>query len=295
MAEQAKTGDVKILAVTTEKPVEGIDAPTLKSLGIDLVFTNWRGIVAPPGAVRRRKQAFIDLLDEDARLRRWKQTLADQGWTDAFQTGDEFKTFLRTRTTGSPGCCANWGWCDEHHPPTTRPRAIAQDVPQRAARRSRSCSWSSAAGRGRRTPVLDAVSRRRAPVGPAGRIPLRRRRAAVSDRRPAGDRRLRGGHGEAEAGEDVDLGHGSDWKTVGLLAAAFVANILLIERLGWPVSGAVLFFGTAYALGSRHLIRNAIISIALSVGTWYLFDLGAGHRPAGRHPQGNPLMDALPN
>jgi putative tricarboxylic transport membrane protein len=87
---------------------------------------------------------------------------------------------------------------------------------------------------------------------------------------------LRGGRGEQEAGEDVDLEHGSDWKTLGLLVVAFVANILLIERLGWPVSGAVLFFGTTFALGSRHLIRNAIISIALSVGTWYLFNLGLG-------------------
>jgi putative tricarboxylic transport membrane protein len=87
---------------------------------------------------------------------------------------------------------------------------------------------------------------------------------------------LRGGRGEQEAGEDVELGHGSDWKTLGLLVVAFVANILLIERLGWPVSGAVLFFGTTFALGSRHLIRNAIISIALSVGTWYLFNLGLG-------------------
>ncbi len=87
---------------------------------------------------------------------------------------------------------------------------------------------------------------------------------------------LRGGRGEQEAGEDVDLGHGSDWKTLGLLVAAFVANILLIERLGWPISGAVLFFGSTYALGSRHLIRNAIISIALSVGTWYLFNLALG-------------------
>ena len=87
---------------------------------------------------------------------------------------------------------------------------------------------------------------------------------------------LRGGRGEAEGGEDVDLAHGSDWRTIGLLVAAFVANVLLIERVGWPVSGAVLFFGTTYALGSRHYVRNAIISIALSVGSWYLFFLGLG-------------------
>jgi putative tricarboxylic transport membrane protein len=93
---------------------------------------------------------------------------------------------------------------------------------------------------------------------------------------------LRGGRGEQEAGEDVDLGHGSDWKTLGLLAASFVANILLIERLGWPISGAVLFFGTTFALGSRHLMRNAIISIVMSVGSWYLFYLGLDIKlPAG--------------
>ena len=61
-----------------------------------------------------------------------------------------------------------------------------------------------------------------------------------------------------------------------MLAGAFVANALLIERIGWPLSGAILFFGTTYALGSRHYIRNAIISLVMSVGSWYLFYAGLG-------------------
>jgi putative tricarboxylic transport membrane protein len=93
---------------------------------------------------------------------------------------------------------------------------------------------------------------------------------------------LRGGHGEAEGGEDVDLSHPSDRPTVLLLAAAFVANVLLIEPAGWPISGAVLFFGAAYALGSRHIVRDVIIAFALSLSTYYLFGqaLGIG-LPAG--------------
>lgn len=87
---------------------------------------------------------------------------------------------------------------------------------------------------------------------------------------------LRGGRGEPEGGEDVDLSHGSDWPTMGLLALAFLANVLLIERAGWPVSGAVLFFGSAYALGSRRVVRDIALSVTLSVGTWYLFVLGLG-------------------
>jgi putative tricarboxylic transport membrane protein len=87
---------------------------------------------------------------------------------------------------------------------------------------------------------------------------------------------LRGRRGEPESGEDIDLTHRNDWRALLLLSAAFLANIALIERAGWPVSGAVLFFGCAYALGSRHFIRDPIIAVALSIGTWYLFDVGLG-------------------
>jgi putative tricarboxylic transport membrane protein len=93
---------------------------------------------------------------------------------------------------------------------------------------------------------------------------------------------LRGGHGESEAGEDVDLSHPSDWRTVLLLIGAFLANVVLIDRIGFPISGAVLFWGAAYALGSRHLLRDPIIALALSVATYLVFSRGLGiGLPAG--------------
>jgi putative tricarboxylic transport membrane protein len=87
---------------------------------------------------------------------------------------------------------------------------------------------------------------------------------------------LRGGRGEPEGGEDIELGGGTDWRTIGMLAAAFVANALLIEPLGWVFSGAILFWGSAFALGSRHYVRDAVIAFALSIGSFYLFALGLG-------------------
>jgi putative tricarboxylic transport membrane protein len=87
---------------------------------------------------------------------------------------------------------------------------------------------------------------------------------------------FRGGRGEPEGGEDVELTGRSDWRTVLLLAAAFVSNALLIESLGWPFSGAILFWGSAFALGSRHYIRDAGIALVLSFGSWYLFAFGLG-------------------
>jgi putative tricarboxylic transport membrane protein len=93
---------------------------------------------------------------------------------------------------------------------------------------------------------------------------------------------LRGGQGEAEGGEDVDLTHPADWKTVLPLAGAFILNILLIDWAGWVISGTVLFWGSVLALGSRHYIRDGIISLALALLTFYGFYLGLGIAlPAG--------------
>ena len=86
----------------------------------------------------------------------------------------------------------------------------------------------------------------------------------------------RGGRGEPEGGEDVELTGRSDWRTVAMLAAAFLANALLIEPLGWVFSGSILFWGSAFALGSRHYVRDAVIAVALSIGSFYLFALGLG-------------------
>jgi putative tricarboxylic transport membrane protein len=92
----------------------------------------------------------------------------------------------------------------------------------------------------------------------------------------------RGGTGEAEAGEDIDVTSPIDWRTVLLLVGAFVVNLALIEPLGWVISGGVLFWGSAFALGSRHHIRNLFIAAALSLTTFYAFAIGLGvNLPAG--------------
>lgn len=92
----------------------------------------------------------------------------------------------------------------------------------------------------------------------------------------------RGGVGEAEGGEDVELDHPADWKTVGILAGAFALNAVLMEPLGWVISGSILFFLSAFALGNRHHVRGLAIGIALSLITFYAFAIGLGvNLPAG--------------
>lgn len=87
---------------------------------------------------------------------------------------------------------------------------------------------------------------------------------------------LRGGAGEPEVDEDVDLSRPSDWRTLALLTAAFVLHALLLRPAGWPVAGAVLFWGTAAALGSRSWPRDGVVSVALAVLVWLVFARGLG-------------------
>ncbi|MGW6459633.1 tripartite tricarboxylate transporter TctB family protein [Streptomyces sp. NPDC055078] len=99
---------------------------------------------------------------------------------------------------------------------------------------------------------------------------------------------MRGGRGEAEGGEDVDLSEPSDWRTVLLLAGVFLGFAVLIGPLGFPISGTLLFWGAAFALGSKHFHRDPLIAAVLSVVTYYVFN-----NLLGVPLPGGPLMGVL--
>ena len=107
--EQAKTGAVRVLAVTSDKPVEGLDAKTLKDQGVDLVFTNWRGVVAAPGIQDADKKKLVDAVTALHGTEQWKKTLADKGWGDAFVVGDDFTAFLKSESERVAGVLQELG------------------------------------------------------------------------------------------------------------------------------------------------------------------------------------------
>ena len=87
---------------------------------------------------------------------------------------------------------------------------------------------------------------------------------------------LRGSVPEAEGGEDVDLRHPADWTTVLKLAGVLLFTVLTISFLWWAISGALLFVGCAWSLGSRTLVRDAIVGVVMAVASWYFFHEGLG-------------------
>jgi putative tricarboxylic transport membrane protein len=92
----------------------------------------------------------------------------------------------------------------------------------------------------------------------------------------------RGSKGEADAGEDIDPDMPSDWRTVGLLVALFVAMILLVDLLGWVIMSSIFFACAATILGSKHYVRNIVIGVLLALASFYAFYSGLGiPLPAG--------------
>lgn len=90
----ADQGRIRIIAVTSDKRLAGLDAPTLKESGVDVVIGNWRGILGAPGMSKEGRAMWLDRYTKLHNTPEWKKTLADQGWTDAFLAGDDFSAFL---------------------------------------------------------------------------------------------------------------------------------------------------------------------------------------------------------
>jgi putative tricarboxylic transport membrane protein len=92
--DQIANGDIRVLATSGDERIDDIDAPTFKEAGIDLVFTNWRGVVAPPGITDAQKERLVDAFQKMHETQEWKDALKANSWTDAFQTSDQFGAFL---------------------------------------------------------------------------------------------------------------------------------------------------------------------------------------------------------
>jgi putative tricarboxylic transport membrane protein len=111
-ADQVEAGEMRLLAVSSDAAIAGVDAQTIKDGGLDVVLENWRGVVGPPGLSPEQTTSVVGVVtkmhDSDA----WKQALEKNGWTDYFKPGDEFKTFLSEQQTTIEGTLKDIGLID---------------------------------------------------------------------------------------------------------------------------------------------------------------------------------------
>jgi putative tricarboxylic transport membrane protein len=97
-ADQVEAGKMRVLAVSGEEPVDvgGTQAPTIKQEGFDVVLTNWRGIVAPPGLSDADRDKVVAFVDDVRATPAWKENVERFGWTEVAKSGAEFDSFLKS-------------------------------------------------------------------------------------------------------------------------------------------------------------------------------------------------------
>jgi putative tricarboxylic transport membrane protein len=93
-AEHIKAGKMRAIGVTSEKRLPGIDVPTLKEQGIDVVLGNWRGVYAGPGVTAAQQDALIKAVVSATKTKFWQEQLEKNGWTPAVLTGKAFGEFV---------------------------------------------------------------------------------------------------------------------------------------------------------------------------------------------------------
>lgn len=92
--DQIESGELRLLAVTGKKKIKGFDAPTLQQAGLDVEFTNWRGIMAPPGLSSAQRTKLVHFVRELRATKEWKKSLRVNGWDDAWLPGEKYGRFL---------------------------------------------------------------------------------------------------------------------------------------------------------------------------------------------------------
>ncbi len=91
----ANQGEVRILAVTSaERLNQAPDVPTIKELGYDVTFANWRGFFGIPGLSKEKTEAYQALLKDMYDTPQWEEIRKQRGWQNLYKPGDEFYTFL---------------------------------------------------------------------------------------------------------------------------------------------------------------------------------------------------------
>jgi putative tricarboxylic transport membrane protein len=97
-ASQIEAGTLRIIGISSDERVEGIDAATFKEGGVDVSIQNWRMVAAAPGITYEQKAAILADIEKMAKSESWQKTLKEKGWADTYLAGDAFAEQLKADT-----------------------------------------------------------------------------------------------------------------------------------------------------------------------------------------------------
>jgi putative tricarboxylic transport membrane protein len=222
MQAHIETGALRMLAVSSPERVAGIDAPTLRELGVDVDLANWRSVVAPPGISAADRERLAHAMRTMVASEEWRSVLARYRWIDSFLTGRDLEAFIEAEEArvgailqklGTGGGAAATRPGTSWYPLLVISGLLATGV-------------AAAAGLKR--------SRAREPIGPA-------------------------------------TGLGERIRTAALIGAGLLLYVALLERAGFVMASAVLFWCVARSFDDRHPLRDALLGLAIAVASYVLF------------------------
>ncbi|MFN6291304.1 MAG: Bug family tripartite tricarboxylate transporter substrate binding protein [Candidatus Nanopelagicaceae bacterium] len=91
---QLAAGKMRVLAVSSAKRLPGYAARTLKEQGVDLVYGNWRGVMATADVSEADRLNMVKVFDAMRGTATWQGYLKQYNWDDEWLAGKAFGSFL---------------------------------------------------------------------------------------------------------------------------------------------------------------------------------------------------------
>ncbi len=89
-----ESGKMRPIGVTSAQRLKGLNIPTLREQGIDVVIGNWRGVYGAPGISAAQRQALTEMVIKATKSKAWLEALGKNMWTPALMTGTQFDDFV---------------------------------------------------------------------------------------------------------------------------------------------------------------------------------------------------------
>jgi putative tricarboxylic transport membrane protein len=100
-SSQIAAGELRLLAVSSDERIPGVDAPTLREAGVDMALQNWRMVAAAPGITDDQKAAITADIEKMVNSASWQATLETKGWVNTYLAGDDFAAQLAADTAAT--------------------------------------------------------------------------------------------------------------------------------------------------------------------------------------------------
>ena len=94
LAKYVQSKQFRLLAIGAPERVPGIEAPTLKEHGYDVIIGNWRGVYGAAKLTPEQRKEVTDAVLAATNSKVWQDSVKTNAWSPSILTGDEFGQFV---------------------------------------------------------------------------------------------------------------------------------------------------------------------------------------------------------